>query len=143
MSPTDLSFRCADPTTSHRLSRTQIKRWIAVPVLILVAALTLAACSSGTTSAAPAKSADGTTGSTIIIKNFAFSPDSISAKPGATINVRNEDGVTHTLTADSGAFSTGNVTAGGTAHFTAPVKPGSYSYRCSIHQFMTGTLVVT
>ena len=105
----------------------------------------LAACSSATTGAThpTASGSSRAASSTIVIKNFSFSPDSISVKPGVTITVENEDGVAHTLTSDSGAFSTGTLNGGSTTHFTAPTKPGSYPYRCTIHQFMTGTLVVT
>ena len=55
----------------------------------------------------------------------------------------NKDNVAHTVTSITGAFDTGDVQGGSSAHFTAPNKPGTYPYRCGIHQFMTGTLVVT
>ncbi len=116
-----------------------------MPILIF-GSLTLAACSSATVSPSTHPAVSGgrsVTSSSIVIKNFSFSPDSISVEPGATVTVENEDGVAHTLTSDNGAFNTGTVNAGSTAHFTAPAKPGSYPYRCSIHQFMTGSLVVT
>jgi plastocyanin len=60
------------------------------------------------------------------------------------VTVRNEDSVTHTLTdkADSKLFNTGPVSPGQTKTFKAPDKPGSYPFICTIHQFMTGTLVV-
>ena len=39
-------------------------------------------------------------------------------------------------------FNTGDIQAGQSKTFTAPKKPGSYAFTCSIHQFTTGTLVV-
>jgi len=79
---------------------------------------------------------------TVTIKNFAFHPASFMVKPGAKITVTNKDSVTHTFTADSGVFNTGDISPGATKTVTAPTKPGTYPYRCLIHQFMTGTLVV-
>jgi plastocyanin len=67
----------------------------------------------------------------------------ISVKPGASVTVTNKDSVTHTLTSSTGAFNTGNIAGGASAHFTAPMKAGKYTYRCDIHQYMTGTVVVS
>lgn len=115
-----------------------------VALLVVVAA----ACGSGsstkaagsTTAPAPA-SAD-----TITIKNFAFSPNTLTVAPGATVTVHNSNTgevATHTVTATGGAFNTGDIAPGQTKTFTAPTKPGSYPYICEIHQYMTGTLVVS
>jgi plastocyanin len=76
---------------------------------------------------------------------FAFHPSSLTVKPGATVTVHNEDSVTHTLTdkANPKLFNTGDLSPGKTMTFKAPTKPGSYPYFCQIHQYMTGTLVVS
>ena|SRR5665213_1933288 len=112
----------------------------------------VAACGGGsstktsatTTSAAP--SSGGSSGragaDTIVIKNFAFMSPTITVKAGTTVSVHNEDSTTHTLTATNGAFTTGGIAPGSTKTFTAP-KAGRYSYDCQIHQYMTGTLIVT
>lgn len=81
--------------------------------------------------------------STIVIKNFSFSPGAITVKPGQKVKVTNRDAVTHTVTSLTGKFNTGNVTPGKTVVFTAPKRPGTYPYRCNIHQYMTGKLVVS
>jgi plastocyanin len=124
--------------------------WLLLPGLILALALT--AC--GSTSSASATSSTQPTGSsasqkpattdTIVIKNFMFTPDSLTVAPGAIVTVQNEDSVTHTLTdkADQNAFNTGPVSPNQTKTFKAPDKAGSYPFLCTIHQFMTGTLVV-
>ena len=79
----------------------------------------------------------------VVIDNFAFSPVSLTVNPGQVVTVANHDSTTHTLTATTGnAFNTGDIAPGATATFTAPTKPGSYPYICSIHQFMHGTLIV-
>jgi plastocyanin len=129
-------------------------RWLLLPGLILI--LVLAACSSSSgssssPSATPSATATGSSASqktgttdTIVIKNFMFSPDSLTVAPGAVVTVRNEDSVTHTLTdkADQNAFNTGPVSPNQTKTFKAPDKAGTYPFLCMIHQFMTGTLVV-
>jgi plastocyanin len=73
-----------------------------------------------------------------------FSPDSLTVPPGAVVTVRNEDSVTHTLTdkTDQNTFNTGPVGPHQTKTFKAPDKAGSYPFFCTIHQYMTGTLVV-
>jgi plastocyanin len=78
----------------------------------------------------------------ITISNFMFSPMRITVKEGATVTVTNKDSVTHTLTSTNGAFNTRDIPGSGTVTFTAPTKPGTYSYICSIHQYMTGAIVV-
>jgi plastocyanin len=112
-------------------------------------AVTLTACSSGsssppTTGAATSAPAGGAAAAndTIVIKDFTFSPNMITVAPGATVTVTNQDMVTHTLTATTGGFNTGSVSPHQSKTFTAPKKPGTYPYICSIHQYMTGDLVV-
>jgi plastocyanin len=127
-------------------------RWLLLPGLILI--LVLAACSSSSSSspsATPSATATGSSASqktgttdTIVIKNFMFSPDSLTVSPGAVVTVTNEDSVTHTLTdkTDQNTFNTGPVGPNQTKTFKAPDKAGTYPFLCTIHQFMTGTLVV-
>lgn len=112
-------------------------------------ALVLASCSSGG-SAATNSTQSGSTGSTasgggkaITIKNFAFSPSSITVAPGTTVTVTNSDSVAHTVTSKTGGFDTGDIQAGQSKTFTAPNKAGSYPYICTIHQYMSGTLTVS
>jgi len=90
-----------------------------------------------------AASSKPVSGTTIVIKNFAFSPGSIKVHPGQKVKVVNKDSVAHTVTSTTGKFNTGDVNPGKTVTFTAPTKPGKYPYRCNIHQYMTGMLVVS
>jgi plastocyanin len=137
------------------MTKSNRHRWLLLPGLILI--LVLTACSSSSSSssssATPSPSASATgssvgqqtgTTDTIVIKNFMFSPDSLTVAPGAVITVKNEDSVTHTLTdkTDQSVFSTGPVGPNQTKTFKAPGKAGSYPFFCTIHQYMTGTLVV-
>ncbi len=82
-------------------------------------------------------------GTTITIRNFAFLPGKLKVRPGQKVTVLNRDSVVHTLTSTTGKFNTGDIAPGKSVTFVAPTKAGSYPYRCMIHQFMTGTLVVS
>ena len=143
------------PATSHPVSSSPRRtRHLTVGVLVATA-LVLAACSSsgGATSTTKAPSAPTTASSSassastakdaITIKNFSFAPSTITVAPGATVTVTNKDQVAHTITSSKGGFDTGDIGSGQSKTFTAPNSPGSYPYICSIHQYMTGTLVVS
>jgi plastocyanin len=107
-----------------------------------VFALGVGACGGATGPPAAGSTAPAPSHLSVTIKNFTFQPSTFTVAPGATISVTNKDGVTHTFTSDSGHFSTGNIAPGETKTVTAPMKPGTYTYRCMIHQFMTGRFVV-
>lgn len=78
----------------------------------------------------------------IDIAEFAFG-NPITVSGGTAINVTNRDGVAHTLTATDGGFDTGSIGGNGTAGLVAPTAPGTYSFFCSIHPSMQGSLTVT
>lgn len=90
----------------------------------------------------PAGASSTTKSATITIKNFMFSPMKVIVTPGETIKVTNKDTVAHTLTATSGKFNTGDIGHDVTKKFRAPTKPGTYDFICSIHQYMTGEIIV-
>jgi plastocyanin len=69
------------------------------------------------------------------------SPDTVTV--GQTVAWHNGNGTTHTATADNGtAFATGNVGAGSRSAAIQMNTAGTFTYKCSIHPAMTGTLVV-
>lgn len=87
--------------------------------------------------------ASQTQSQSIEIKNFAFSPATLTVKPGVKITITNQDKVGHTLTADDGkSFDTGILSQDKSATITAPAQTGSYSFHCTPHPYMKGTLVV-
>lgn len=77
----------------------------------------------------------------LTIANYAFSPSALTVKAGTKITVTNHDQTAHTATASSGGFDSGTLKPGQSAHFTL-TKPGTYSYICQFHAFMTGTIKV-
>ncbi|MGH9077819.1 MAG: cupredoxin domain-containing protein [Acidimicrobiales bacterium] len=98
------------------------------------------------TTASSGSGGGGSGGSTITISNYTFNPKTLTVAPGAKITVHNTDNVTHTVTANGtakGKFDTGDIAGGATTTFTAPSTAGQYPYMCTIHPFMTATLVVS
>lgn len=83
---------------------------------------------------------------TLDINDFRFSAG-LTVGPGATVTVHNADGSVHDVTGNDvtgkRGFDSGPIPAGGTATFSAPRAAGTYGFTCSIHSYMTGTLVVT
>jgi plastocyanin len=78
-------------------------------------------------------------GAALRISGFEYSP--VTVTPGAVVTVSNLDSVTHTVTATGNAFDV-TVRAKGSAVLTAPSKPGTYRFTCTIHPDMHGVLVV-
>ena len=92
-------------------------------------------------SAAAAPSTPTATTALITIKDFAYAVPA-SVAPGTKVTVKNQDGEGHTVTSAQGAFDVTATAGGGTATFTAPTKPGRYTFVCTFHGNMMGTLVV-
>jgi plastocyanin len=119
----------------------------ATPAAPASAAPTSAAPSetAGASSAAAcAPAAAGATATVkVTIKNFAFSPEPVTAKVGDVIGWTNSDGVSHTATLDDGSCTTDTITTGTTQALVFSA-PGTYPYHCSIHPtLMMGKITIT
>jgi plastocyanin len=79
---------------------------------------------------------------TIAIQNFAFVPTTVTVKAGSTVTWTNRDQDAHTVTAMAGPFHSPTLNTGQSFHYTF-TTPGRYDYLCTIHPFMTATVVVT
>jgi plastocyanin len=79
-------------------------------------------------------------GAALEISGFQFGAVTVGA--GGQVTVNNRDGAPHTVTADDGAFDSGQVGGGGASTFSAPGAAGSYDFHCEIHPEMSGTLTV-
>lgn len=81
----------------------------------------------------------------VTIQNYAYGPPSVTIPVGSTVTWTNQDsGVDHTTTSDASsavAWDSGNL-APGAAYSVTFTQPGTFTYHCSIHPFMTGTIVV-
>jgi amicyanin len=78
----------------------------------------------------------------VAIKNFGFSPATITVKAGSTVVWTNDDAVQHDVTFDGGAISSAVLNKNDTFSHTFKTA-GTYHYICSIHPFMHGTVIVT
>jgi plastocyanin len=94
---------------------------------------------SVTAIASNAKSSDSGRIVDVAIKNFAFSPTSVKISEGDTVKWTNMDSVDHTV--DGSIFKSGTISKGQSYEFLF-TEPGVYSYKCSPHPFMTGTVTV-
>ncbi len=76
-------------------------------------------------------------------QNFAFSPSTIKIKAGGTISFTNKDSAKHSITSDDGkSFDSGLIAKDQTKTVKAPTEPGTYTFHCSLHPSMKGTLIV-
>jgi len=126
-------------------------------ILVVVAGIvSAAACSDDNTPTAPnpsptpspsptATPTPAAADVTITIKgmngNQSYSPNPSTAKAGQSVSWMNNDTIAHTATGDG--WDTGQIAPGQTS---APIKfstAGSFSYHCSIHPTMVGTLNVS
>jgi plastocyanin len=91
--------------------------------------------SSDTTASSDAGSGGGE--GTLDVTSFNFSD--VSAPAGGTLEVINESGGDHTVTADDGEFDV-ELPDGETVEVPVPSEPGEYGFHCEIHPSMTATL---
>ena len=71
-----------------------------------------------------------------------FSPNPVEVKVGETVTWINDDSGRHTVTSKDGVFNSDLMGKGQTFSYTFD-KAGEYSYNCSPHPNMVGTVVVT
>lgn len=95
--------------------------------------------------APPASETPNQTTSTnsVTISDFAFSPATLTVKKGTTVTWTNKDSVAHTVTSDTGNMLDSPLfSAGETFSFTFN-EVGTFSYHCTPHPQMKGTVIVT
>jgi plastocyanin len=78
----------------------------------------------------------------ITIHNFAFRPARVEVSPGTRIVWTNTDSDPHTVDSTRNIWTSEALDTDG--HFERLfTKAGTFSYYCSIHPFMHGTVIVT
>lgn len=119
-------------------------------LIILILAAFGAACGSGyggnNNGPSPAPVASGP--NTVLMPNGAylgngngFTPPTLTVTAGTTVMWGNNDITAHTVTSDTGTFNSNNLNSGNTFQVKFD-NPGEFKYHCTIHSFMTGTIVV-
>lgn len=95
--------------------------------------------SSGAVAATPA------TGDTVNIRNYSFTPQTLTVTAGTKVTWTNDDTTVHDVTstngpaidaATTGLFASGPLSGGESFSFTF-TEPGTYHYECTIHASMS------
>lgn len=78
------------------------------------------------------------------INNFKFCPETITVKAGTTVTWTNNDTTQHDVKPDqeSDAFRGSDLLARGDSYSFTFNTPGTYTYICSPHPYMKGTVIV-
>ena len=80
--------------------------------------------------------------SKIEIKDFAFNPQTITVKSGEKITWVNRDEEPHTIVSVEKQFKKSSALDTDQEFTITAGAPGTYTYFCSVHPKMTGTIVV-
>ena len=75
------------------------------------------------------------------IDNFAFTPETVTAKPGDSIVFENHDDIPHLVVDAAGKFRSKALDTND-KYSVSFDKPGSISYFCGLHPHMKGSIVV-
>jgi plastocyanin len=75
------------------------------------------------------------------VDNFSFSPATLTVAAGTTVTWTNRDDIPHNVVSTDKVFKSKVMDTDEKFSYTF-TKAGSYSYFCSIHPHMTGTVVV-
>lgn len=114
-------------------------------LLSVCISLFVLSCNKGGSSSAYGSNNNGgnppSSGNTISIYNMLFGTASLTVKAGTTVTWSNGDNMTHTVTADDGSFTSGDIKYGGTYSHTFSTT-GTFPYHCTYHSGMTATIVV-
>jgi len=89
---------------------------------------------------APSTATITASGALVITADFSFTPQVVTIKQGQYVSWKNT-GVAHTSTSDNALWNT-NLTPGQTSGPVYFGTVGSFTYHCSIHPSMTGTVTV-
>jgi plastocyanin len=84
----------------------------------------------------------GSKQSKIEIKDFAFNPQTITVKSGEKITWINRDEEPHTIVSVEKQFKKSTALDTDQEFTVTAGAPGTYTYFCSVHPKMTGTIVV-
>jgi len=101
-----------------------------------------AGCSSSTTAPTPTPGTPVSivTGSSNLTTT-AYNPNPVSVAVGGTVTWTNNDTTAHTSTGDNGSWNSGSIAPGASFSMTFATA-GTFTYHCTIHPGMVGTVTV-
>ena len=114
--------------------RTKIVRILSVISFVLLSNFTLGQ--------AEKDAVDGTKKNQIVIKDFHFNPQTITVKSGEKLTWINRDEEPHTVVSVEKQFKKSSALDTDQEFTITAGAPGTYTYFCSVHPKMTGTIIV-
>ena len=109
--------------------------------IVRLGRLPLAAIAAWSLLLAQARGAESAIPPNVLIRNFMFSPTTLTVPAGSTVTWSNLDQEPHTVVSDTGLFRSGAMDTSESFSYKFD-KPGTYHFTCSIHPQMVGTVVV-
>jgi plastocyanin len=118
------------------------RRWLVFSVVTLAVGIGLLAGPGGPASFLVRLAGAAEPGQ-VAIDNYSFSPSSLTVPVGTTVTWVNHDETPHTVVSgdDPRLFKSGGLDTDDSFSFTF-TKPGTYSYLCTVHPYMTGKITV-
>lgn len=104
--------------------------------LLVLSAATIAACSDST------GSSSGGHGNAITVSNNVFNPNPDTATAGVVTFTWSNASNSHNVTWLTGPTTPANSSTMTTGTYQPTLAQGTYTYHCTIHQGMNGTIVV-
>lgn len=115
------------------------------PGFVLLIA-TLAGCGGsgggGSTPTTPTPPSNPVATTSVSMQSSAFTPPDIVVSPGAVVTFTNNDGINHNVTFSSTSIQSTATFNSGSRTVTMPTAAGTYSYTCTLHAGMNGTVKV-
>jgi plastocyanin len=111
-----------------------------ISILFAISSLSLSSLTFG--QAEKEASADNTKTNQIVIKDFHFNPETLTVKSGQKVTWINRDEEPHTVVSVEKQFKKSSALDTDQEFSITAGVPGTYTYYCSVHPKMTGTIVV-
>jgi plastocyanin len=115
---------------------------IAAALRLGCALLMVALCGVDRVAAADLSPTEGAKVYQIDIRNFAFAPKTITVPAGARVVWINRDEEPHVVTSAGAQFTSSKALDTSDSYGVTFSKQGTYTYYCSIHPMMVGTIIV-
>ena len=117
-------------------------RYSALAVAALLAIAASACGSSSTSPSTPTVAADVTISIVGDRANQSYPPNPTTMNVGQTVAWKNNDTIAHDATQDASRFASGTLSAGATSSPVTMSTAGTFTYHCTIHPGMVGTITV-
>jgi plastocyanin len=112
-----------------------------VSYVLTITAMLVAMLAGRQTTQAAVPAGPPAAGAEVKIDNFSFTPATLTVAVGTEVTWTNRDDIPHTIVSDDKTIKSKALDTDEKFTYTF-TKPGTYSYFCSIHPKMKGTIVV-